>query len=523
MFIIDSDNRLIAAEPADLARWQVEDLYEAARAFQQGRLQLDRNGSRITLPSGESMECRIQAMESFLGSWSLCTLQPAAEAEELVDVAPATESPAAPEKESAPALEIDEEELLSILPLEDEEEPEAPAEESPAPVEEEPESLDEEIEALLQVSEEEEETITLMSPEEEARSEQEEEESPLSLLPDEEPPAVVEELEEAPDESTPIISIPEAKAAPWEEVEEEFQPDLHANAERIELSDHEYADLLREFIGDSHGMREQLLDDDEQKRRHAAAILKDAISLLHLSPLERLLDMLEDTTADERHEIVNEYDRLLGQLEVMMISLESAAPEMPEAPPAPPAEEPAPSIEATAPVVEETPPSIPEAPLPEPEVAPGEETPPAPEPEETPETEISITPERETPPAVSRISVEEFLKGVKPIPIEFSLQIASEELNLPEDLVLEFINDFDKQGHEYLPVLIDAYQKKDLDHLQKTAHMLKGAASNLRIEAMVDNLYDLQFDNDIERAPQRIRLFAGQLMSLDNYLEQMNQ
>jgi hypothetical protein len=52
--------------------------------------------------------------------------------------------------------------------------------------------------------------------------------------------------------------------------------------------------------------------------------------------------------------------------------------------------------------------------------------------------------------------------------------------------------------------------------------MLKGAASNLRIEAMVDNLYDLQFDNDIERAPQRIRLFAGQLMSLDKYLEQMN-
>jgi hypothetical protein len=52
--------------------------------------------------------------------------------------------------------------------------------------------------------------------------------------------------------------------------------------------------------------------------------------------------------------------------------------------------------------------------------------------------------------------------------------------------------------------------------------MLKGAASNLRIEAMVDNLYDLQFDNDIERAPERIRRFAAQLMSLDNYLQQMN-
>jgi len=119
-------------------------------------------------------------------------------------------------------------------------------------------------------------------------------------------------------------------------------------------------------------------------------------------------------------------------------------------------------------------------------------------------------------------TLEDFLGNLHPIPIDFSLHIAAEELNLPEDLVLEFINDFDKQGHEYLPVLIDAYQKKDLDHLQKTAHMLKGAASNLRIEAMVDNLYDLQFDNDIERAPERIRRFAAQLMSLDNYLQQMN-
>ncbi len=78
------------------------------------------------------------------------------------------------------------------------------------------------------------------------------------------------------------------------------------------------------------------------------------------------------------------------------------------------------------------------------------------------------------------------------------------------------------QGHEYIPELIDAYQNGDLDKLQKTAHMLKGAASNLRIEPMVQNLYDLQFDNDLSRAPRRIKLFAGQLISLDQYLKQVN-
>jgi HPt (histidine-containing phosphotransfer) domain-containing protein len=197
----------------------------------------------------------------------------------------------------------------------------------------------------------------------------------------------------------------------------------------------------------------------------------------------------------------------------MLISLQSGESPAPVAAPSSPGIE---EAETAAPSAEEAPAAeAPQAPA-----APEEAKPSV---EEAPEPEISITAERETPPAVTKINVEEFLKGVKPIPIEFSLQIAADELNLPEDLVLEFINDFDKQGHEYLPVLIEAYQKKDLDHLQKTAHMLKGAASNLRIEAMVDNLYDLQFDNDIERAPQRIRLFAGQLMSLDNYLNQMNQ
>jgi len=451
-------------------------------------------------------------MESLLGTWSLCTIV----SEAKIEIAP-TENEE--ELKAAPvSTPPEEEEPLAILPLEEPEE-EGVTEEIPAPITEESHkereegTLEDEIEALLKVSEEEEPAISLMSPEEEAHAETETPaEEELISLPVEEAPEI-EQTEEK--EQVPMITLPEAKTAAWEEVESEFHPDLHANAERIELSDQEYADLLKEFIHDSRSMREQLLDTDEQKRKNAAAILKDAVSLLHLSPLDKLLGMLEDASIDERQEIVNEYDRLLGQLEVMLISLESSRMPSEEKAPTPP-EEAEESPETKIPSVEKapTPPPTQETETPAPE---------APVEEKTPEKELSITPERETPPAVTKISVEEFLKGVKPIPIEFSLQIASEELNLPEDLVLEFINDFDKQGHEYLPVLIDAYHKKDLDHLQKTAHMLKGAASNLRIEAMVDNLYDLQFDNDIERAPQRIRLFAGQLMSLDNYLKQMNQ
>jgi HPt (histidine-containing phosphotransfer) domain-containing protein len=133
------------------------------------------------------------------------------------------------------------------------------------------------------------------------------------------------------------------------------------------------------------------------------------------------------------------------------------------------------------------------------------------------------SPAKEKKEAISsRLTAEDILRDIKPIPIEFSLHIASEELSLPEDLVLEFINDFAQQAHENLPILIEEYRNDELDKLQKTAHMLKGAASNLRVEQMVNNLYELQYDNNIENAPQRIRLFAGQLMGLDNYLQQMN-
>ena len=504
MFIIDSSNQLIAAEATDLARWGFSDIYQAARAFRDGSLKLDRDRSRLAIPTGENLECAIESVESVLGSWYLCTSEAA---ETAVEPSTAEEKPA--EQPAPAAPETEGEELLAILPLEEAEE--TPQEAIP-PVSTETapeENLEDEIEALLKATEEEEEpAISLMSPEEEAQASVGTPQEETITLPEEALPEVEHREEE---KEGPIIPLPEAKTSPWEEIETEFNPDLSANAKRIELSEREYGDLLKEFIRDSRTMREQLLDPDEGKRKNAAAVLKDAVSLLHLSPLDRLLGMMEHASPDERNEIVNEYERLLGQLEVMLISLESTTAPETETTTLPESEETLPPREEPS-----LAPPLPEAETPQPAPEPAVEEPAA-------ETEISITPERETPEAVTKVSVEEFVKGVTPIPIEFSLQIASQELNLPEDLVLEFINDFAKQGHEYLPVLIDAYHKKDLDHLQKTAHMLKGAASNLRIEAMVDNLYDLQFDNDIERAPQRIRLFAGQLMSLDNYLKQMNQ
>ena len=291
--------------------------------------------------------------------------------------------------------------------------------------------------------------------------------------------------------------VPTEKMKKEQKLANAFNLDLLKNTAEIELSIAEYSDLLKEFIRDSRIMKNDLLSDDASKRKEAVTILKDAITLLHLDPLDQLIEDMEHANDTEKITLAEDYDLLLDKLEDSLEFLDSMQV----------------GIKKETKSFEETgnePNPFRESENEEPQKQPLE-----------PEKEIiSEKKEEEVENILQSVSIDEFLKSVIPIPIEFSVHIAAEELNLPEDLVLEFISDFAKQGHEYLPVLIETYQKGELDRLQKTAHMLKGAASNLRIEAMVENLYELQFDNNISRAPDRIRLFAGQLMSLDKYLQQ---
>jgi hypothetical protein len=262
----------------------------------------------------------------------------------------------------------------------------------------------------------------------------------------------------------------------WRALVNEFDIDIEENAKKIEFSVEEYEDLLESFIRDSKDMENTLRFGSPQDRSSVISTLSDAVSMLHLNPLDELLRDISKS-GDDASEVIDTFYSILSNIEE---KIEKSKDKRNFA-----TNQPAPT-----------------------------------------QNDELIIPEVEDSTAngnnVEVLSVEEFLKDVKMIPIEFSIKLAADELNLPDDLVLEFVNDFSNQGHENIPELIDAYQQGDLDRLQKIAHMLKGAASNLRIEPMVQNLYDLQFDNDLSRAPERIKLFAGQLMSLDKYLQQMS-
>ncbi len=274
----------------------------------------------------------------------------------------------------------------------------------------------------------------------------------------------------------------------WRELVEGFNIDLAKNAEKMEFSQKEYEDLIESFIKDSKDMENTLRFGDKKEQLSAITTLSDAITLLHLSPLDKLLQEVTKSDKNDINSVIDAFYRILDDIEE---DIQKARDKR--------------EFGTNQPIPKDEPNT-----------------------EKTIQESISTESEKKEEKVSNNsttteiVSVDEFLKDVKIVPIEFSIKIAADELNLPEDLVLEFVNDFSNQGHEYIPELIDAYQKGDLDRLQKTAHMLKGAASNLRIEPMVQNLYDLQFDNDISRAPERIKLFAGQLMSLDQYLKQLN-
>ncbi|WP_457602327.1 Hpt domain-containing protein [Nitratifractor sp.] len=299
----------------------------------------------------------------------------------------------------------------------------------------------------------------------------------------------------APEKSTSLLE----ETSPRKEFLEHYTPNAEKNAEKLGLSLEEYLELLSSFVQESHALEESLLSPKTSSSEEALNTLYDAIALLHLDELHEVLDEIRTTPPEQRSSIVEAFyhwldtslDRIRETATITQAPLEEE-------------ESPQESETSTPEVVTHE--------IETPEVAP--QTVPEPAIEET------VT-EEEVAKGTPELPENELFEDLQPVPIEFSVKIAAEELNLPEDLVLEFINDFATQGHEYLPVLIESYQNNDLDKLQKTAHMLKGAASNLRIEPMVENLYELQFDTDISRAPDRIRLFAGQLMSLDKYLQYM--
>ena len=63
--------------------------------------------------------------------------------------------------------------------------------------------------------------------------------------------------------------------------------------------------------------------------------------------------------------------------------------------------------------------------------------------------------------------------------------------------------------------MLEAYEKGDLESIQNIGHLLKGASSNLRIKALSDTLYEIQFCQDSSKLEDLIKQYWGHFLSLE--------
>jgi len=114
------------------------------------------------------------------------------------------------------------------------------------------------------------------------------------------------------------------------------------------------------------------------------------------------------------------------------------------------------------------------------------------------------------------------LDKISPLAISYNPQTAADELNLPVELIEEFVEDFIEQARHDIDHLLASYYQKDMDNIHELGHKLKGAASNLRINDLADILEEVQFCTEHDKLGGLISSYWGHFLSLEDFMKQLN-
>lgn len=241
----------------------------------------------------------------------------------------------------------------------------------------------------------------------------------------------------------------------------EILVDINKVCQQIGVSHEDYDTFLNEYIDTALGLEQDLQSTDTAKRSNAVATLSHLGEVLQLPVIGDIIAKVDTVPANEQKEIVESFYAALSRITTSTTS--QAEPEME-------------LFDAEVPVEEKA----------EPEVTVNEKS-------------------------FGTISLE----GIKPIHFDFQLEEAARDLSLPVELIEEFVNDFIEQGHIETEKMLKAYTEGDLDAIQKIGHLLKGASSNLRINALSDTLYKIQFCEDSNDLEHFIKDYWGHFLSFE--------
>ena len=238
----------------------------------------------------------------------------------------------------------------------------------------------------------------------------------------------------------------------------EIRIDIEKISQQIGVSHEDYDTFLNEYIDTALGLEQDLQSTDTQKRSNAVATLSHLSEVLQLPVVGNIIADVATVSTDKQRETVESFFNALSRL-----TTSSGIPKEVS------------SLDLF-------------------------------------ETQEGVK-ETETVNGNSFGSIT--LDEVKPIHFDFQLEEAANDLSLPIELIEEFVHDFIEQGYLETEKMLKAYEEGDLKTIQKIGHLLKGASSNLRINALSDTLYKIQFCEDSKDLEDFIKDYWGHFLSFE--------
>ncbi len=252
--------------------------------------------------------------------------------------------------------------------------------------------------------------------------------------------------------------------------------DLEANAHKLSIDPSSYEMLVENYLDEI----EKYKNDLQNRLSSTINMLADAGELLSLNIITKKLIELKE--AQNRPNTIKEIELISSLLKEKLESKKNIQEEL------------EPSTQDKTPVIETKP----------------------------YEEEIEVKEKEVLPKEVVDITTADaLLNKITKENVTFDPQRAADELNLPKRLIVEFVHDFISQSKEHLPVIVDAYKSNNIQTIQTTAHMLKGAASNLRLDSIAENLFKIQKENSLDRSGELIKDFVAKLKGLEEAVASM--
>ncbi len=476
-YITNQNNQIIAIDPSLLTLLEVENIDELYRKIALEDIVFSSSGEEVTIVtplSEKSYAAQTSELSGILGNLTLIQVQVSPQESLLLDDDISTFT-LAESKEEASSIEDEDVLIEDLLDLDLDTDKKIPLPDDDLISIGDTDDLFEDKTFILDDSKEkvqeettEKEEISLLTDDllDEVKSETEshrkEENDALFdlLLPD--------ELKDTIDE----ISLDEVPADVVPVEEKDTSPifiDIENISQQIGISTKDYNIFLNEYIDTALSLEEDLLSTQEEKCSSAIDTLSHLSNVLHLPVLSEIITQIENATAENQNSYIESFYMTLARLTTTQQD------------------------------------TYKEEPLLVPEIATNEE-----EPLLVPETDsIAVTTE-----SFGTISLDE----VQSIHFDFQLEEASKDLALPVELIEEFVHDFIDQAHEETKKMLEAYEKGDLESIQQIGHLLKGASSNLRIKALSDTLYEIQFCQDSSKLEDLIKQYWGHFLSLETQI-----